>query len=69
VVLSSAVGVEADSLGSCDDLDPEEEGESETKVARKKKNKRRKGTFTVFFASACTVKSVGHGVFVRLWPQ
>ncbi|XP_072238565.1 transmembrane protein 183A [Leuresthes tenuis] len=41
-VLSSAVSVETDSLGSCDDLDPEEEGESETKVTRKKKNKRRK---------------------------
>ncbi|KAM4589028.1 transmembrane protein 183A isoform 2-T2 [Odontesthes bonariensis] len=41
-VLSSAVGVETDSLGSCDDLDPDEEGESEIKVARKKKNKRRK---------------------------
>ncbi|XP_028261877.1 transmembrane protein 183A isoform X2 [Parambassis ranga] len=41
-VLSSAVSVGADALGSSDELDPEEEGESDTKAARKKKNKRRK---------------------------
>ncbi|XP_041837189.1 transmembrane protein 183A isoform X2 [Melanotaenia boesemani] len=42
-VLSSVVGSRADTLGSSDDLDPEEEeGESEAKVGRKKKNKRRK---------------------------
>ena len=43
-VLSSAVSVGADALDSSDDLDPEEEDEeNETKVAHKKKNKRRKG--------------------------
>ncbi len=42
-VLSSAVSVKADALDSSDDLDPEEDGGNETKVARKKKNKRRKG--------------------------
>ncbi|KAM9362218.1 transmembrane protein 183A [Symphorus nematophorus] len=41
-VLSSAASVKADALDSSDDLDPEEDGENETKVARKKKNKRRK---------------------------
>ncbi|XP_023279516.1 transmembrane protein 183A [Seriola lalandi dorsalis] len=41
-VLSSAVSVQTDALDSSDDLDPEEDGENETKVARKKKNKRRK---------------------------
>lgn len=41
-VLSSAVSVTADALESSDELDPED-GENETKVARKKKNKRRKG--------------------------
>ncbi|XP_078104312.1 transmembrane protein 183A isoform X1 [Sander vitreus] len=41
-VLSSSVSVTADALDSSDDLDPEEDGEHETKVARKKKNKRRK---------------------------
>ncbi|CAG5982592.1 unnamed protein product [Menidia menidia] len=41
-VLSSAAGVEADALDSSDDLDPEEEGENETKVSCKKKSKRRK---------------------------
>uniref|UniRef100_A0AAQ5X0Q1 Transmembrane protein 183A n=1 Tax=Amphiprion ocellaris TaxID=80972 RepID=A0AAQ5X0Q1_AMPOC len=41
-VLSSAKCVKADALGSSDELDPEEEGENEPKVARKKKNKRRK---------------------------
>ncbi|XP_041639951.1 transmembrane protein 183A isoform X2 [Cheilinus undulatus] len=41
-VLSSAACVKAGALESSDDLDPEEDGESETKVARKKKNKRRK---------------------------
>lgn len=51
-VLSSAEGVKADALGSSDDLDPEEEGDNETKVARKKKNKRRKGTFALIFASS-----------------
>lgn len=42
-VLSSTVSVKSDALGSSDELDPEEDGESETKVGRKKKNKRRKG--------------------------
>ncbi len=42
-VVSSAASVNADALDSSDELDPEEDGESETKVARKKKNKRRKG--------------------------
>uniref|UniRef100_A0A3Q0TCS8 Transmembrane protein 183A n=1 Tax=Amphilophus citrinellus TaxID=61819 RepID=A0A3Q0TCS8_AMPCI len=41
-VLSSTVSVKADALCSSDELDPEEDGESETKVGRKKKNKRRK---------------------------
>ncbi|XP_042366965.1 transmembrane protein 183A isoform X1 [Plectropomus leopardus] len=41
-VLSSSVSVTADALDSSDDVDPEEDGESETKVAHKKKNKRRK---------------------------
>ncbi|CAI5688253.1 unnamed protein product [Oreochromis niloticus] len=41
-VLSSAVSVKADALGSSDEQDPEEDGENETKVSRKKKNKRRK---------------------------
>ncbi|XP_034550717.1 transmembrane protein 183A isoform X1 [Notolabrus celidotus] len=41
-VLSSAATVTADALDSSDDLDPEEDGESESKLARKKKNKRRK---------------------------
>uniref|UniRef100_UPI003AAF0A02 transmembrane protein 183A isoform X4 n=1 Tax=Centroberyx gerrardi TaxID=166262 RepID=UPI003AAF0A02 len=42
-VLSSAVSVTEDALESSDDLDPEEDEGNETKVARKKKNKRRKG--------------------------
>ncbi|TDH14156.1 hypothetical protein EPR50_G00041550 [Perca flavescens] len=41
-VLSSSVSVTADALDSSDDLDPEEDGEHETKASRKKKNKRRK---------------------------
>ncbi|XP_070758771.1 transmembrane protein 183A isoform X1 [Enoplosus armatus] len=41
-VVSSAASVKADALDSSDDLDPEEDGENETKVAHKKKNKRRK---------------------------
>ncbi|XP_047439889.1 transmembrane protein 183A isoform X2 [Mugil cephalus] len=41
-VLSSAISVNPDTLGSSDDLDPEEDGESETKAVSKKKNKRRK---------------------------
>ncbi|XP_026163877.1 transmembrane protein 183A isoform X2 [Mastacembelus armatus] len=41
-VLSSAVRVTTGALDSSDDLDPEEDGENETKVGRKKKNKRRK---------------------------
>ncbi|KAM3878329.1 transmembrane protein 183A [Diretmus argenteus] len=41
-VLSSAVSVTQDALESSDELDPEEDGENETKVARKKKTKRRK---------------------------
>lgn len=52
-VLSSVDGVKADTMGNSDDLDPEEEGDNETKVGRKKKNKRRKGTFAVIFASSC----------------
>lgn len=43
-VVSSAASVTADALDSSDDLDPEED-ENETKVAHKKKNKRRKGVF------------------------
>lgn len=41
-VLSSALSVQGEALDSSDDLEPEEDGENETKVARKKKNKRRK---------------------------
>ncbi|XP_058488325.1 transmembrane protein 183A isoform X1 [Solea solea] len=41
-VLSSVVSVETEALDSSDDLDPEEDGENENKVAHKKKNKRRK---------------------------
>ncbi|XP_056292895.1 transmembrane protein 183A isoform X2 [Pseudoliparis swirei] len=37
-----AVEVTADALDSSDDLDPEEDGENDIKVAHKKKNKRRK---------------------------
>lgn len=48
-VVSSAASVNADALDSSDELDPEEDGESETKVARKKKNKRRKGIIWSLF--------------------
>lgn len=41
-VVSSVASVTADALDSSDDLEPEDGGESETKVAHKKKNKRRK---------------------------
>ncbi|XP_029990590.1 transmembrane protein 183A isoform X1 [Sphaeramia orbicularis] len=41
-VLSSALSVQGEALDSSDELEPEEDGENETKVARKKKNKRRK---------------------------
>nr|XP_057911904.1 transmembrane protein 183A isoform X2 [Doryrhamphus excisus] len=41
-VLSSAGTVKVDALESSDDLDLEEDGDSETKVVHKKKNKRRK---------------------------
>ncbi|XP_053290891.1 transmembrane protein 183A [Pleuronectes platessa] len=41
-VLSSAVSVNTDASDGSEDLDPEEDGEHETKVAHKKKNKRRK---------------------------
>lgn len=41
-VLSSSGNVTADALDSSDDLDHEEDGENDIKVARKKKNKRRK---------------------------
>ncbi|XP_029948406.1 transmembrane protein 183A isoform X1 [Salarias fasciatus] len=41
-VLSSASSVTLDALASGDDADPEEDGESGSKVTRKKKNKRRK---------------------------
>lgn len=44
-VVSSASSVKAEAFGSSDDLDPEEDGEAETKVVRKKKNKRRKGNY------------------------
>lgn len=37
------MSVRADALDSSDELDPEEDEENETKVAHKKKNKRRKG--------------------------
>lgn len=42
-VLSSAASVKANDLDSNDELDPDEDGENERKVGRKKKNKRRKG--------------------------
>lgn len=42
-VLSSAASVKADALDSSDDLDHEEDGINESKLVRKKKNKRRKG--------------------------
>ncbi|KAM8915854.1 transmembrane protein 183A isoform 3-T3 [Spinachia spinachia] len=42
-VLSSSLSVTGDGLDSSDDLDPEEVGENDTKVAHKKKHKRRKG--------------------------
>lgn len=48
-VVSSAASVTADALDSSDELDQEEDGESETKVARKKKNKRRKGIICNLF--------------------
>ncbi|KAM8915853.1 transmembrane protein 183A isoform 2-T2 [Spinachia spinachia] len=41
-VLSSSLSVTGDGLDSSDDLDPEEVGENDTKVAHKKKHKRRK---------------------------
>uniref|UniRef100_A0A3Q2Y1B7 Transmembrane protein 183A n=1 Tax=Hippocampus comes TaxID=109280 RepID=A0A3Q2Y1B7_HIPCM len=41
-VLSSAGTVKIDGLDSSDDLDAEEDGDSDTKVIHKKKNKRRK---------------------------
>lgn len=49
-VLSSSVGVKEDALGSSEDCEPgeEEDGETENKVGRKKKNKRRKGLFLFF---------------------
>lgn len=49
-VLSSAASVIADALDSGDDVDPEEDGENETKVVRKKKNKRRKGISCLNYA-------------------
>uniref|UniRef100_A0A1A8IDR9 Transmembrane protein 183A n=1 Tax=Nothobranchius kuhntae TaxID=321403 RepID=A0A1A8IDR9_NOTKU len=57
-VVSSAVGVKADALGSSDDMDPEKEEESEIKVARKKKNKRRK---------ECSWSSDGEDYPVDIW--
>lgn len=50
-VLSCAANVTADAMDSSDDLDPEDDGENESKVARKKKNKRRKGIlfFSILF--------------------
>lgn len=41
-VLSSATSITLDAVGSSDDLEPDEDGENETKVSRKKKTKRRK---------------------------
>lgn len=52
-VLSSSVSGTVDALDSSDDLDPEEDGENETKAARKKKNKRRKGIICNLFI-VCT---------------
>lgn len=46
-VLSSAASVNTDALDSSDELESEEGGGSETKVAHKKKNKRRMGAFSV----------------------
>lgn len=43
-VFSSASTLTGDTLESSDDLDPGEDGVNEPKEARKKKNKRRKGT-------------------------
>lgn len=43
-VVSSAASVEADALDSSDDLDREEDCETDGRLGRKKKNKRRKGT-------------------------
>ena len=47
-VLSSAASGNTDALDGSEDLE-EEDGEPETKVAHKKKNKRRKGIIFVFF--------------------
>lgn len=55
-VLSSSVSVTADALDSSDDLDPEDDGENETQVTHKKKNKRRKGIICNLF-KVCTSSS------------
>lgn len=49
-VLSSASSVRADAVGSSDDPE-DDEGESETKVTRKKKNKRKKGAVSLISLS------------------
>lgn len=41
--MSSAASVKADALDSSDDLDHEEDCETDSRLGRKKKNKRRKG--------------------------
>ncbi|XP_029007771.1 transmembrane protein 183A isoform X2 [Betta splendens] len=57
-VLSSAMTVKTDTLDSSDDIDPEEDGENETKVLPKKKNKRRK---------ECSESSDGQEYPVDIW--
>lgn len=52
-----AVEVTADALDSSDDLDPEEDGENDIKVAHKKKNKRRKGI--CIFCKICNANEGG----------
>lgn len=54
-VVSSAASVKADALDSSDDVDPEDDGENESKVFRKKKNKRRKGTISSVLKHAHSV--------------
>ncbi|KAM8758081.1 transmembrane protein 183A isoform 1-T1 [Acanthopagrus schlegelii] len=57
-VVSSAGSVQEDALESSDDLDPEEDGENESKAARKKKHKRRK---------ECNESSDGYEYPVDIW--
>lgn len=47
-VVSSAASVKADALDSSDDLDHEEDCETDSRLGRKKKNKRRKGITPAF---------------------